>query len=489
MIGTSPERLIALVDDLLRLPAETEWVEFKNNNTEAERIGRTSCALANAAALADQHYGYLLWGIRDHDRAVVGTNFEPSTAREKQQPLQLWLSNALKPDLNFEFHVVPHPQGRVVLLQFPAGSAVPIKFNNIPYIRIGEAVVKLSDHPGREAALLTKLRPYAWERGIALGFATSEQVFDLLDTQAYFDLTSQRVPAEAQGVLQRLEQEQLIEHDVRDRWNILNIGAMLFAKQLGDFGSTSRKAVRVVQYEGDGRTRTVREQTGSKGYASGFEGLIGWLRDNLPGSEVIGERGRRERASDYPLIAIRELVANALIHQDFAISGAGPMVEIFSDRIEITNPGKPLIEPSRFLDLPPRSRNEALAALMRRAEICEERGSGIDKVVEETKKACLPPPDFLAPEDNTIAILYGPRSFEMLAGAHRVRACYWHAVLSYVQGHGMTNASLRQRFGVNEGKSSQVSRIINQAEAAGWIRACPDWNPRTGFYWPTWAFS
>lgn len=488
MIGNSPERLIALVDELLRLPAETEWVEFKLDNTEPDRMGRTASALSNAAVLTDQHFGYILWGVRN-DGVIVGTNFEPSTAREKQQPLQLWLSKGLRPDVNLAFHVVSHPSGRVVLLQVPAAASVPVKFNNIPYVRIGEAVVKLGDHPAREAAVLTRLRPYAWEQGISVGYAASEQVIDLLDTQSYFELTNQRVPAETQGILNRLEQERLIARDVGDRWNILNMGAILFAKHLPDFGSISRKAVRVVQYDGVGRTRTIREQTGSKGYAAGFEGLIGWLRDNLPGSEIIGDRGRRERVSDYPLVAVRELVANALIHQDFAISGAGPMIEVFSDRVEITNPGKPLIEPSRFLDLPPRSRNETLAALMRRAEICEERGSGVDKVIEETEMARLPPPDFLAPEDNTLAILYGPRSFEMLTSAHRVRACYWHAALRYVQGIGMTNASLRERFGVDDGKSSQISRIINQAEVAGLIRACPDWNPRTGFYWPTWAFS
>ena len=83
----------------------------------------------------------------------------------------------------------------------------------------------------------------------------------------------------------------------------------------------------------------------------------------------------------YPELAIRELVANALIHQDLSITGSGPMVEIFDDRIEITNPGVPLVETSRMLDSPPRSRNEGLASLMRRMGSCEERGSGVDKVV------------------------------------------------------------------------------------------------------------
>jgi ATP-dependent DNA helicase RecG len=484
----NPDRLIALVDDLLHLPAETEWVEFKLDNRDPDRIGRTASALSNAATLAEQHFGYLLWGIRNEDHSIAGSNFEPSAEKHKGQPLQLWLSNALKPDLNFQFHVVNHPKGRIILLQFPAASSVPVKFNNMPYVRIGEAVVKLSDHPSREAALLTKLRPFAWEKGIAAGFVTTEQVIELLDTKSYFVLTNQRVPDDQKNIVHCLEQEQLIQRDAGDRWNVLNLGAMLFAARLTDFGSLSRKALRVIQYADEGRTRTLKAQTGTKGYATGFEGLIRWLRDNLPGEEKIGESGRRERVSQYPLLAIRELVANSLIHQDFTITGAAPIVEVFDDRVEITNPGKPLIEPNRFLDLPPRSRNESLAALMRRCGICEELGSGIDKVVEETETSRLPPPDFLAPEDNTLVILYGPRRFEEMSTAHRVRACYWHAALRYVQGFGLSNGSLRERFGIDDSKASQVSRIINQAEAAGLIRQCPDWNPRTGAYWPTWAF-
>jgi predicted HTH transcriptional regulator len=94
---------------------------------------------------------------------------------------------------------------------------------------------------------------------------------------------------------------------------------------------------------------------------------------------------------------VRELVANALIHQDFSLSGAGPMVEIFDGRIEITNPGEPLVDTDRFLDSPPTSRNEGLASLMRRFRICEERGSGIDKVVAQLELYQLPPPVFEVP--------------------------------------------------------------------------------------------
>ena len=72
-------------------------------------------------------------------------------------------------------------------------------------------------------------------------------------------------------------------------------------------------------------------------------------------------------------------------YQNFCVTGAGPTVEVFSDRMEVTNPGQPLLDADRFLDNPPRSRNEALASFLRRIGVCEERGSGIDKVVMQTE--------------------------------------------------------------------------------------------------------
>jgi len=160
---------------------------------------------------------------------------------------------------------------------------------------------------------------------------------------------------------------------------------------------------------------------------------------------------------------VRELVANAIIHQDFFVSGAGPLIEIFDDRMEITNPGEPLIETARFLDTPPRSRNDTLASFMRRIGVCEERGSGIDKVVFETEFYQLPAPVFEVPGKNTRAILFAHRAFKDMSKEDRVHACYLHSCLKYVKRDNMTNSSLRKRFAIEAKNSSMVSRIIRDA--------------------------
>ena len=191
----------------------------------------------------------------------------------------------------------------------------------------------------------------------------------------------------------------------------------------------------------------------------------------------------------YPEIAVRELVANALIHQDFSITGAGPMVEIFTDRMEISNPGQPLIDTLRFIDEPPRSRNEILAALMRRMNICEERGSGIDKVIFNVEAFQLPAPDFRVAGDSTVAVLYGPRKFSQMDREERVRACYQHACLQHVSGKRMTNSSLRKRLGIEDKNYPMASRIIKDSISAKLIKPYEERirSKKDASYVPFWA--
>ncbi len=185
---------------------------------------------------------------------------------------------------------------------------------------------------------------------------------------------------------------------------------------------------------------------------------------------------------------MRELVANALIHQYFFVTGSGPTVEIFDDRIEITNPGEPLVDTQRFVDTPPRSRNEALASLMRRFRICEERGSGIDKVVLQVELFQLPAPLFESPEGFTRAVLFAHKPLSAMDKADRVRACYLHACLCYVTRKEMTNTTLRARFGVEEHIRALVSRLIREAvEAVVIVPAEADAAPKLVRYMPFWA--
>ncbi len=138
--------------------------------------------------------------------------------------------------------------------------------------------------------------------------------------------------------------------------------------------------------------------------------------------------------------------------------------------MEVTNPGPPLVATDRFLDSPPRSRNEGLASLMRRIGFCEERGSGVDKVVSQTEIHRLPAPIFEAFAEHTRVVLFSYRALKEMDREARIRACYLHAVLRHLNRQSMNNTTLRDRFGIPPKNSALVSRMIKQALDAGAIK-------------------
>jgi ATP-dependent DNA helicase RecG len=471
-VDRSTEYLLSLLHELLKLPKETDWVEFKHNNDNPDEIGEYLSALANAAALTGKVHAYMVWGVDNDSHEVIGTHFDPTRAKVGNEELESWLLRLLNPKINFRFHLIQAAEKAIVLLEIGAAFRHPVQFKNTEFIRVGSYKKKLKDYPEKERELWRVFDRTTFEREIAAENVTTDEILKLLDYPSYFDLLSLPLPDGRDGIRASLAADEMITQGRGGKWNITNLGAILLAKRLADFRSLRRKALRVVLYKGESRVETIREQEGARGYASGFEGLIGYVTNLLPSNEVIGKAFRKE-VPIFPELAIRELVANAIIHQDFHATGTAPMVEIFSNRMEITNPGLPLVKTDRFLDSPPKSRNEALASFMRRIGVCEERGSGVDKVVFQTELYQLPAPLFETTEEHTRAVLFAHRELREMDKVDRVRACYLHACLRYVQQDFMTNATLRERFGIEDKNSAMASRIIKDAIEADAIR-CHD---------------
>ena len=170
-----------------------------------------------------------------------------------------------------------------------------------------------------------------------------------------------------------------------------------------------------------------------------------------------------------PEIALRELIANALIHQDLNMNGVSVMAEVYSNRIEISNPGEPIVPVARFID-GYQSRNERLAGIMRRMGICEEKSSGIDRVIQTAEMFQLPAPDFQVGHHRTLVIIDGPKSFDSMDRDDRIRACYQHCSLKRVMREAMTNQSLRERFDLPESKTAIVSQVIAASIEAGQVK-------------------
>jgi len=480
-------RLISLLSALLKEP-EREWLEFKHNFADPKAIGEYISALSNSACLNAHTMAYMVWGVEDGTRNVVGTHFDPVSEKVGNQPFEMWLNTKLTPRVNFQFHEFMYGAFRMILLTIKPVAHMPVRFEDLEFIRVGSSKTRLRDNPEKEKELWRISELHKIEEQSIMFRLTDDVVLDLLDYPAYFQLSGQPLPQNKAAILKRLEQDRLIAEQDDGTYDITMLGGLLFARDLKNFDAIARKAVRVIIYKGRNRIETIRERVWSSGYAAGFVGLISFINEQLPTNELIGQALRTEKRM-YPEIAIRELVANAIIHQNLAISGTSPTVEMFQDRIEIANPGVPLIDTLRLMDNPPHSRNELMATLMRRLNICEERGSGIDKVVFNVEMFQLPAPEFLVYDDHLKATLYAYRKFGEMSKSDKIRACYQHACLQWVSNQQMTNASLRQRFGIADKNYATASRIISDAVEAKYVKLYdPDSNSRRNTsYVPFWA--
>lgn len=454
--------------------SEDQRLEFK----EAKAQFDNRKLYKYCVALANEGGGHMILGIEDAPpRKVVGT---AAFDHPVEMAAKLFQTLGFRVDIE----EIQHPDGRVLVFQIPSRPMGTVyNFEGAYLMRAGEELVPMSED--RLRAIFAEGQP-EWLSQAAIKGCDDDKVIQLLDTQSYFDLLHLPYPVNRGGVLERFESEKLIQRE-RGGWNITNLGGMLFAKKLEEFDRLARKATRVIVYEGTSKLRTKLDRPGTKGYAVGFQGLVEFINGLVPSNEVIEQALRRE-VKMFPEIAVRELVANALIHQDFTESGTSVMVEIYDDRMEISNPGKPFISPDRFID-EYQSRNERLADLMRRLGICEEKGSGVDKVIEAAEAFQLPAPDFRVGETRTLVVLFGHQEIDEMDRNDRVRACYQHCCLRYVMNEKMSNQSLRERFKLPESKVATVSQIIAATVDAGKIKIADPTQTSTRYrnYVPFWA--
>lgn len=462
----------------LLAPAESEHLEFK----EAKQQFDTIKLLRYCVALANEGGGHLVLGVTDkRPRRVVGTQAFAAAAD----------LNGIKSRIVDKLRIrvgaveLAHADGRVLVFGVPSRPAgQPLDFDGAYLMRAGEDLVPMT--PDQLRRIFAEGQP-DWFAQAAKREASADEVIALLDTQTYFDLSGLPYPTTREGVLSRLSGEGLIVQTAAG-WTITNLAAILLAKRLDGFSpALARKAPRVVIYEGVDKTQTREDKPGNRGYAVGFESLVDFVHSAAPQNHSI-EQVVREEVKMFPKQALRELIANALVHQDFAATGASVMIEMYADRVEVSNPGKPPISVERFID-EFRSRNERLADFMRRLGICEEKGSGIDKVVKASEVFQLPAPDFRVGELRTTAVLFAHQDFATMSRTDRIRACYQHCCLMYVSNQRMSNQSLRERFGLPESKAATVSLVIGAAKEAGAIKADESETSSTRYarYLPFWA--
>lgn len=459
------ENLEQLIKNLVKLPKETSWVEFKRNYYEGEMVGQRICALANAAVLDDRRVAYLVWGVDDDTHEIVGTTQDfPTVKVEGSQEMEAWLRQRFSRNADFRYDPVVVDGKKVGLVTVYAAIGYPVSFHHVEYIRLGSITRKLEEFKELSSRLWAKLRDGTFELQSAKVDYNAVEAIEALDTAKYFSLKQLPYPSNRDGAVHYLVEDDLLRKQDNGLYSITNLGAVLFSKCLVKLKGVGRKALRIVQYDGRSRMQIGKSYELEGGYATIFEEAIKLVGALTPGREPI-MGGVRIQESTYPEVPVREALANALIHQDFTESGTGPVLEIFSDRLEFSNPGVPLVDIDRIIDTTPKSRNEKLASLMRQFHLCEELGTGWDKIVLGCEIKNLPPPKMQVYESGTRLTLYAYRPYADWPMEERLRACYYHACIKFVLNEHLTNSSFRERLGVPTSSAGSVSRVI--AEAIG----------------------
>ena len=308
------------------VPTELNELDWKSGlSNKSDRLANHLSAFANY-----QGGGILVFGVNSDASIASISKTEGDEVIQKSGNIA---RNNLNPPVSVEHAYINFKDNELLFVHIPESTELPVHIRGSDlydsYKRSAGQTVKMSRAELKE--LITRSRGISFEEQIAKRQISVDEVLTLLDYESYFKLTSKKIPSERPKIVEVLENEELVKRN-QDLWDITNLGAILFAKEITQFNTLKRKAVRLVVYKSSGRTEAIKERDGKYGYAASFERRIQYIMDQLPGNEVI-ESALRKQVKMYPEKAIREFVANALIHQDFSITGTGVLIEIFSDRI------------------------------------------------------------------------------------------------------------------------------------------------------------
>jgi predicted HTH transcriptional regulator len=473
-----------LESSLHPIPSELNELDWKQDlSPNSERLRAHLSAFGSYPG-----GGYLVFGI-DSEGAAVGVS--QSQSEKILSQLGSIAADGVIPALQLDHATALFRDQPVLIVKIPESQQKPVQLRGRSmedsYMRSGGQTRRM----GRQdiAHAILNSRVLRFEELEAFASDSSKEILDRLDFPALYALQSRATPSTAEAIVEDLKSQKLITQS-GGRLAITNLGVLIAAKNMAEFPGHERRGVRVIHYKDKSRVNAEREITGRKGYGIAFQGLIRHILAQLPSNEVIRD-AIRTQVSIYPEIALREFIANALVHQDLTITSQSPLVEIFPDRMEITNPGQllPSISVDRIIDITPESRNEVLARFMRQLGICEERGSGIDRALEAIELYGLPPAEFREMDSSFKVVLLSPRKYQEMTREERVRACYQHCVLKYLVNEPMTNQSLRARLGISESNYPMVSKIIRDSIAATRIKpADPNMKAKRHVkYLPYWA--
>lgn len=364
-----------MLEELL-VKNEDKTLEFKENGHSLPGILKTIVAFANSAG------GTLVIGVEDKTKKVVGI---PNILKEEER-IANTISDSISPLIVPNIEIQTYRKKELMLI-------------HVPYMA-GPYYIKAAGP----------------EKGVYVRFGSTNRVADpeMLDTLRLLTkkMTFDETP-NASARLNTLDWEAITDcfkavnkKITESKAEDLEILVQTPGKSVPSFGGTilfglhrlktfPDAVIRCTRYTGTTKSKVFDFTTITSYPVLAVEEAIHFIEKNSAQSMTFG-RTKHTVVPQYPPLAIREAVINAVIHTDYSIKGSSILIAMFDDRIEISNPGGvPIgISLERALSGSSRVRNRVIALTFRELKLIEQWGSGLQRIIDSCKDLGLPAPKF-----------------------------------------------------------------------------------------------
>ncbi|MBU1822378.1 MAG: helix-turn-helix domain-containing protein [Bacteroidetes bacterium] len=364
-------------------------VEFKVQvPSKARELTEEVCAFANAAG------GVLLLGVDDHNQ-LRGIQLDNAKRSSVQNSL-----HDITPHLYCPFYSVMVDGKEIGVIEVPSGPQKPYTLSGAIYVRQGPNSQKITS--------VEQMRDFFQQSGRIFFDEGACPAFRLetdLDQQAFEEF---RIEA---GLSSAISREQIISNlklTLPDG-HFKNGAVLFFGQQPESF--IEKAVIRCVAFEGTTKTQITDDKILGGPLMQQYRQAMAWLKSKLDVRYEITGGGPRQEHWEIPEVAFKEALINALAHRDYYDKGGRIVVELFDDRVEITNPGGLVsaIKPDEF-GFKSHSRNPLIFGLFERIDMVEQIGSGISRIREALLRRGLPAPEFKTEGLFTVVFQRSPRT-------------------------------------------------------------------------------
>lgn len=404
------EQLRSLLTELLSYPDELPWLEIKHGNDNPDEIGRYISVLANSACTENREYGYMIWGVENDSRIIEGTAFDPDHKNKNQQPLRIYLSRTLKPEIAFEFYSFEVDGKKVVILEVEAAYRRPISFQGTEYIRIGESRTELSKHP-KEAAKIYRTVGKDWSAEVVVDATMKDLAPEAVKAARERYSEKHRNDSFAEEIENWSTEEFLNKAKLTINGKITRAALILLGKPESAHW-LNPSVVKITWNLVDNDNTSIDYQHFDPPLLLAVDRIFAKIRNITIRTMPDGTLFPVE-ISQYDSWVFREALHNCIAHQDYTLC-RNVVVTEYPDRVPFSNMGAfapGTLEKVLHDDGRPRFYlNRQLTEAMVELNMIDIIGSGIKRMFKKQQKRYMPMPDYdisTAPEEMVRVVLYG----------------------------------------------------------------------------------